>query len=198
MTRSFFGPSAMNQEEAKDLTEDLKDTLPFIETTMTPDLPALNRWDSHYVFIFDDLKNGFSQSHILAEEPIMGVGYTRAPWFTMYQYKSRKNPPLMMIRQDSTKAGRVYGEVYKVSPTMVRDLDEIYSNQVWVRRLKIPIQITRIHDRRPEEVMAFAWVAQISVWKSRMDTLEALPMLTANKDKSFTYYNFTKTFDKAA
>ena len=194
----FLSAAGMTLTEANDVKEELKDIIPYCETSYTPDMPSLNRWDSHYIFVFDETKHQFSKDWVLADDPIVGVGYTKAPWFTMYRYKNenRFDPPLIMVRQSSETAGAIYGEIYQVPSSLVADLDEIYGNTVWTKRLRIPIEITRIYDRKKIVVQAWAWIAQTSVWKDRMGSLEQLPLLTANADKNFKYYNFMKIYDK--
>lgn len=172
----------------------------FVNRQLTPDYPELALQDSHYIFVYGTLKNGFHNHYLLKNRPCVGTGFSKFKQFFMALTTGSSSFPVLFsgtkaIGKTGVALGRCYGEVYQVPPADIKKLDELESNTVMYRR--VPITIETIIDGNGTKKMLKCWVylGVKSFWQDRSDNLTPSPLLTANKDKTFKYHNFMKLYE---
>jgi gamma-glutamylcyclotransferase (GGCT)/AIG2-like uncharacterized protein YtfP len=200
------GATHMTQQEADDASSALIDVLlkhrDGGETTgyYTKDNPELMTMDSHYVFVYGSLKAGFKRHTILQNQPVVGVGYTKFPMFSMYIYDKHINGkfidrfPVLLFNTGSDKAF-AYGEVYQVPTDTIRSLDFLEANGVYYKRTKVPCNIQTLQDGKVKVLSCWTYLGMKAHWSEKFNYLTRCDKLIAKKDSSFVYYNYMKRYE---
>lgn len=175
--------------ELDDLLKNINDYL-----TSTPDYPELQKWDSHYVFIYDGLKAGFNRDRHLQDYDTLAVGWTKANLRLRKSSGANSYAVAMVDGSDKSKAAPLYGELYQVRPETMRELDWLYSNTFMCRRFKMPIEAIIDSKGTTKQIYAWTYIHLQSYWASRIDRLEECDILTANNNGK-KYYNYMRKYE---
>lgn len=169
-----------------------------IDYNGSPDFPELLRQSSHYLFVYGTLKSGFSRSKLLDECPCIGVGYTRQPWFTMYRTRTKTNTyPVILPNADVKERAKIYGEVYQVPPSVLRETDYIESNGVVYKRLRIPVTVMRPKNE-VLEMQPWMYIGIKDYWDKNLKYMEKCDLNVPNANSSEPYYSFKKSYIQTA
>jgi gamma-glutamylcyclotransferase (GGCT)/AIG2-like uncharacterized protein YtfP len=104
----------------------------------TTDYPELITKDSHYLFVYGTLRKQFGNHNLLKDQQLVGCGFTNKNSFFMARNKLHGFPVVFFDNREETRA-KIYGEVYKVSPEVLLDLDELEANGVMYKRLPLTV-----------------------------------------------------------
>lgn len=190
-TYDWDSHSELSKESESLLSDGVK------SVTCTPDMSRLNLVDSHYVFIYNEMKQNFSKSNVIEEDSPVGVGFTKTTFNLFYCQNSHLNFPVVMLDKDYIdKRHPVYGEVYQLSPTNIRRIDYLMSNNFMTKRMKIPIEVVVDGQGTLKQVYAFTYIHLNNYWSGgeRKKYLKHMTPFKANQGKK--YYNYIKLFDK--
>ena len=116
------------------------------ENYYTPDIPFLESFNWHYVFVYGTLRSSFCRESMLKDNPFVGFGFTHKPEYCMYttQYGSRPNYPAVFEADDlrGEVGAKVFGQIYLADAKKIMELDRMESQGVLYFRRPIPIDIT--------------------------------------------------------
>jgi gamma-glutamylcyclotransferase (GGCT)/AIG2-like uncharacterized protein YtfP len=165
-------------------------------STSTSDFPELMKHDSHYIFVYDGMKQGFRHDKHLLGCKLVAVGYTKY-YFTMYRevIQSRYQQPVVLLGGGPKERAAIYGEVYQVFPEVIAELDWKESNGPIVTRRRVPVDATVSKDGTMKQLYPWMYIHKNTYWDSRFDRLQPMDQLTANSS-GMKYYNFLKKFEQ--
>ncbi len=166
-------------------------------STSCQDYPRLAKQDYHYLFVYDGKKQGFKRHKELLGYPCVGVGYTKAH-FTMYnEVTSSGNyqSPIILMGGVSSERAPIYGEIYKVHPEKIAELDWYESCGPVCQRIKTPIEAIVDKSGTEKQLYCYFYIHKFHYWQSRMDRLKPVQPLVSNKG-GLKYYNFLKKFEQ--
>jgi gamma-glutamylcyclotransferase (GGCT)/AIG2-like uncharacterized protein YtfP len=195
-----LGPSMdvtnMTTEEMDHVESKLDDLMegPDNYQTCTPDMPLLQQKTGHYIFIYDGLKEGFARDKELLEYPLLAVGSTKGH-FELYRSNHVVPMGIAIASNNPALAAPVFGEIYCVKPSTVRELDWLYSNGFQTKRLRTAINAVIDKQGTTRQVYAFVWVNLRSYWDKRMDRLSRCDLLTSN-NSGRKYYTFMHKYEQ--
>jgi len=109
------------------------------------------------VFVYGTLKRGFCNHALLAEAEFIGEATTVARFGLYlgaddYALDGEEIPYLYRHPKVTDEAISVHGEVWEISPTMLRQLDRLEGHPEWYRRESIQVQI---NSEAPMEVQTY-------------------------------------------
>ncbi len=161
----------------------------------SPDTPVLynNKWLP--LFVYGTLRQGFSRHTLLQHCPYVGSAFTRMTGWVLYRTATQNSYPVLLPAL-TEQPGAVYGEVYLVSPDVVRELDFVESNGIQYHREYRTIQI---HGRGDDArtMAAYMYIGNRGVWKDAI-TKKGLVLCDSFKRKdnsNFRYYLFKKEYN---
>lgn len=186
--------STIGYVECADISDYLEDHLsgPLDEGSSTDDFPDLLKWDSHYVFVYDNHKSNFRKGGFMEDFPCVGVGYTKNH-FRMF-LEEQKHQPVIMLDDDKLACAPIYGEIYQVPPRKVRELDYVFDNLYMTKRMKLPINAVINSKGDTKQIYAFIYVHKKTYWDKRFEQLKDADLLKANNNGK-PYYNYMKKYE---
>jgi gamma-glutamylaminecyclotransferase len=149
------------------------------------DIPKLNRSKFHYLFTYGTLKKGYRNHGLIADQPLIGCGYTTARNFIMYNERAAAFP-IAMFTSDHTTGHRIYGEVYRVEVEDIRTLDQLESNDVLYKRYKLEIQSYQANGHM-QKVKAWTYVGRRAWWNTRLPRLDVISPTTEGELKYYKW-----------
>lgn len=160
--------------------------------TSTPDYPALAKYDSHFLFVYDGMKKNFRHDKHLLGSPCVAVGYTKS-YYTMYKevINGRYQQPVVLPYGSTEQRAPVYGEIYKVTPNTLAELDWKESNGPIVTRKRVFVEAIVSKSGTTRQLCPWMYVHRPEYWDNRMDRLSIAQQLTANSSGQ-KYYSFLK------
>lgn len=98
----------------------------------TPDIKFIDQFENHLVFIDGFLRSDCGkQGNFLHGAKYLGKACTTA---SDYEMKMTPDYPVTFYRRSSIQSKKVLGELYAVSPEVLRNLDVIFGNTImWCR-----------------------------------------------------------------
>lgn len=168
----------------------------------TYDLPELNRWDFHYVFVYGTLKkNKVNHSLLLdSKSEFVEYGFTEPSNLVMYGAGSfpvviqYKDPPYIPSKQSSDgitdmiemPPARVLGEIWKVSPHTMKALDTLETNGVsYVRhRMNILSSCTG-----KDVIPCWVYLGRNEFW-DKVSKLDRQPLMKATSNSVYPYFTW--------
>lgn len=164
----------------------------------TTDLPELMQKDSHYVFVYGTLKKGFRNHRMIQDEEFVGPASTLNN-YSMVVTKNTAAPfPIVFPDGREGKKGAIYGEVYKVKPKVIRNLDYLESNGTMYKRSITPVYIA-FKDGSTKKIYAFMYKGKKDYWSSREKSLKLVKPFVSHKmfdkDANGRYFYFTKALE---
>lgn len=175
----------MNTDIAKFVQQKLDDAY------YTPDTPVIFNHDWHPLFVYGTLKKGFIRHEVLTSALFVGTGFTRGTGFAMYETTQRDPYPVALPATTETP-GAIYGEVYLVSPDVLRTLDFIEYNGVQYGRSYRVVDINNKKSETKVSMPMWIYLSDREVWKEAITKKGVIPCDTFHrKDNSkFKYYLF--------
>ncbi len=132
----------LNSQIYKDVLDELK-----ARKFFSPDFKdEIQMRKNHLLFVYDNLKENFSQSALTANRPFLGEASTVEADFVMRKIPS--SPIIYQVKnreaQHYTWATRILGEVYVVSPFDLVFFDAYYDNNGCYQRVQ---KYVSLHDQ---------------------------------------------------
>lgn len=164
----------------------------------TQDLPVLMQRTSHYVFIYGTLKRGFRNHRVIEQEEYVGPASTGNNYSMVVTSGTQAPFPIVFPDGRGDKMGAIYGEVYKVRPRTIRELDYLESNGTMYKRAITPVYVA-FKDGTVKKVYAFMYKGKRDFWKTRERSLKFVEPFVSHKsfDKEGggRYYMFTNALE---
>lgn len=164
---------------------------PMLGHENSPDLPELNQYKHHLVFVYGSLKRNKYAHGKLKGCPLLFSGLTKHPSFLLWQTKGAHGFPVMLIKgKDEDGAKAIQGEVYIVSTPTMKTLDAFEHNGELYRRIKLRIMSTG--ENAGKEVSAWTYVGIKGVWEREVEEgkLRICPAFKMKKEPKLSYYTF--------
>lgn len=138
-TRSSWPVLMASEKFAEDLEKRRE------KTKHTPDLLKLQLRRGHLIFVYNNLKAGFPNHHILdrAGAKFVAMGVTHHLYTLFYQpdRKDERFPILLMPKYAPEHQGHVVGQVWMVYPETIIELDRLQWNRDLFIRSDMNIQL---------------------------------------------------------
>lgn len=166
----------------KYFTDDILNTI-HDKTRCTIDVPELNLYENHYVFVYGTLKRGGSNHDIIkirAKNQWCGVGVTETESYDMLLAGIKDKFPIVVDTGTKARRAKVKGELWLVSTETILQMDKLESNRSVYDRVKENIYVGN------HKIKAFMYVGVPKFWRDK-DTLNN-PMIIENK-KNFHCFN---------
>lgn len=155
----------------------------------TPDFPKLNELSHQYIFVYGTLKHGYRNHKLLHDQDLVGCGYTDQDRFFLAKEKQAKFPIALFDNREHVRA-RLYGEIYKVQPEVILDLDNLESNGILFKRFPLLINYFQ-KIGGPYTLRCWVYIGIKDYWASRIDRLSACRRATPNNADT-PYWIFAK------
>jgi len=152
----------------------------------THDVPYLNQFDNHYVFVYGSLKRGQKRGDLLTKSSktkFCGIGVTESQEYEMLLHvneDTRDNFPVIFENISKTRNAKVKGELWLVPTDVLLHMDKLEGNGYLYDRTWTTIQVGT------ERVHSFIYEGIKSFWKYQ--DLVDLPILKEN-GKSYHFYH---------
>lgn len=157
----------------------------------TPDYRDLCKQDSHYLFVYGTEKTNFRNSRRLIGSPLVAVGLTKAHYQMFIEPTAvGSNAMIMYTKQIDAPMAPVYGEIYQVSPSVIREFDWNENNNCETQRVRIWVNAVVDASGTTRQVMAYTYIHKASYWMSRLDRLRSIP--TMKPVEGQPYFNFIR------
>jgi len=158
------------------------------DSKYTNDLLFLQKIFSYIpLFVYGAEQRSFSSHSMLQGCPRVGVGTTVPENFSMFIFE---NEPVALKDDDPTTRGRLYGEIYRVPPSVIVDLDRMLCKGVHFKREMLPIQYW-VPERNVEQYVseAMVYTGITGAWIKAIDTRQAVRKrnLLDTKGKFYRY-----------
>lgn len=155
----------------------------------TPDFPKLRKLSHQYVFVYGTLKQGFRNHKFLREDDLVGCGFTDQDRFFIAKEKQAKFPIALFDNREEFR-GRLYGEIYKVLPETMLDLDNLESNGIVFKRFPLLINYWQ-KIGGPYTLRCWTYIGARDYWCTRTDRLSACRRAKPNNGDT-PYWIFAK------
>jgi len=131
----------------------------------TKDLPVLDGYQWHYLFVYDDLRKGYQQHDYLdGADPVSHKAYTSENRYEMkYLRNLNYKMPYMKFCTNEERKGYIRGELYRVCTEHLTGIDTLNNTGEMFFRVKLPIIITS-HNK--QTVLAWTYIGNESVLQS--------------------------------
>lgn len=145
----------------------------------TKDIPSLERYHWHYLFVYDDLKKGLDQNDYLAgAELISTKAYTSEARYEMkYLQNKGYKMPYIRFTGDKNRNGYIRGDLYRVFTEEIIDIDTLNNNGEMYFRVKLPIIIS---SHTKQSVLAWTYMGNEPVLR---DTFNRPDIWSINESK---------------
>lgn len=166
----------------------------------TPDLLYLQaKYDYVPVFIYGTEQFNYSEHDALEHHPRIGLGFTTADDYLLYETKDHY--PVAITKPETTATAVLRGELFLVTPEIVKNLDLRYTNNIFfVRRERHIVWHKPEEKDRKEKTWfvsrAYVYHGIVSSWQCKIDENEMwrMPLLSAKDGKN--YYHFRNADDQ--
>ena len=128
----------------------------------TKDVPVLDNYQWHYLFVYDDLRQGYQQYDYLdGADPVSHKAYTSEARYDMkYLLNQTYKMPYIKFSNDENRKGYIRGELYRVCTEHITGIDTLNNNGELYFRVKIPIIIS---SHTKQTVLAWTYIGNESV-----------------------------------
>jgi gamma-glutamylcyclotransferase (GGCT)/AIG2-like uncharacterized protein YtfP len=109
------------------------------ETLFTPDMPELNIWKSHNLFVYGTLKQGEKRHSLLDDKWYVGPATTTLDNYCLREYR-KGGFPILKYEPEYEHRGHIEGELYSVPARVIRHLDQIEQNGELFKRRRIKLK----------------------------------------------------------
>lgn len=164
----------------------------------TPDFTQLCRMDSHYVFTYGTLKEGFRNHRVIKDSEFVGPASTFNNFEMVVTTGTQAPFPIVFPSTREKKRGAIYGEVYKVTPNTMRELDYLESNGTMYKRMPTPVHVA-FNDAPPKKIYAWMYRGVRDFWSTRESTLKRVQPFVSHemyeKEGNNKYFMFTRALE---
>lgn len=155
----------------KDLPFDVKFNKHETGVFMTPDAPAMETKPHHLVFIYDDMMYNRPEYPAISYLVMQCLG-TGLAEISVEAYISRETGRVIAMpahngarpnwsRKDGAYRARIRGNIFKMLPTAIKELDKLFGNNVYFQREEVVCDVWR---GNPEIVEAWVYLAIPDKW----------------------------------
>lgn len=167
---------------------------------LTPDLSELQQYKRIPVFVYNELQNGQPQNIRLKDCEYGGYGYTESSDFVMYKKLLGKEtfPFAMPISEDQKTGtaspsptsylgdpGQIMGEIYRLTPQQVVEIDNYMLNTVYYERRRtdilVPVRANDSDEFKIMKVNAFIHVGKSEFWNDQIFSGEGKKLFARSK-----------------
>jgi gamma-glutamylcyclotransferase (GGCT)/AIG2-like uncharacterized protein YtfP len=187
----------LNPTEARETAQLIQDGL--LHTIGTADMAFMNQYYWYVpVFLYGTEKQGFSEHRsVMGGRDPVGRGLTVDRYYVMKTYK---NEPLVFAEPQNPNAGKVFGEIFMVTPSELAELDNRYMNGSYGRRSSRIVSwwptSTKDQKNKPVETnRVLCYTAYAPAWEERKIGITPLPCVSSDKDGGYRYYVYTRAED---
>lgn len=154
----------MNFDQRQWLLDGIDDEIE-LNRKNTVDLPVLNAFENHYVFVYGTLKLGQSRASALSfdtkRNQFCGNATTVDPDYEMVISPTGHFPVVLENTGNTTQLGRIFGQLWLVKTKTILDLDRIEANgQLFFREYRT------IKLFSGEEVPAYMYLGVSHFWRN--------------------------------
>lgn len=144
-----------------------------------------------YLFVYDTMKQDFRNHKDIAHCRLVGVGCTKS-WYTMLIEPKSLGSDAIVLSDPALDHPRapVFGEIYLVPPSVIRDLDWTESNGFITNRIRCFVDAVVDETGITKQFYPWLYVHKASYWDTRLDRLRWLPPM--KPAQGGRYYNFIK------
>lgn len=157
----------------------------------TPDLTALQtRYTKLPVFIYNAMKQGFSNSTWLNQKYLVGPARTvRNEWVL---YTTDKHEPIAFLTHDENICGHLQGMLYQLPVSVLIDLDRELMNTIFFMRSWHYVTYTPNEGNSSSTLSCSAFIHRGDpvTWKHKMTELKRIPRLAHNDKFHYLFSNF--------
>jgi gamma-glutamylcyclotransferase (GGCT)/AIG2-like uncharacterized protein YtfP len=154
----------------------------------TRDVPYLNQFQNHFVFVYGTLKRGNRRADLLkrsTKNQFCGIGVTESTNYdlllTVDSVDPNANYPIAFDMKTEGRSAKVKGELWLVDTNTLLQLDKIEANGYLFDRVWVNIQVGK------EIIPSYMYVGVKGFWKFQ-ETLLDLPILKEN-GKPYHFYH---------
>jgi gamma-glutamylcyclotransferase (GGCT)/AIG2-like uncharacterized protein YtfP len=158
----------LNPEEAKAAAAIINDGL--LHTLATPDMAFLNQHHWYVpVMLYGAEKKSFKEHRsVMGGRDPIGRGLTVDTHYVMKLYRDE---PLVFTEPQHPNAGKVFGEVFLVTPSELAELDSRYMNGSFGRRYSRLVRWWKLEeDPKKEKTVYINRVLFFTAWAPAWDT----------------------------
>jgi hypothetical protein len=192
-------------------TKDIK----LITSEYTTDVPELDRCSHHHLFVFDDLQRGKrNHSHLIGDW--VATAFTEAQFHlwkrvsdteeTLYialpkedQNDTTEWSEAFKLRNRFNHWAKIKGELWKVTPQTITELDKYMQNNVLFKRRRVALEVplksidNGAVERTISSQEAFMYMGVPTYWEPRLDGGYHFQPMTIFNHPSFSrrYYSYT-------
>ena len=185
-------PKEMNEHDFKSFKKKFHATLD--DNYYTDDQAVLNRYEWITLFVYGTLKKGYPLESYLQGQRYMGMAHTVKNRYTMYQTnnKLRVNFPIIFPTLDVREQGYISGEVYKVRPWVLAQLDFIEQNGMAYHRDMVEVQMLDFRYPNKDKVWCYTYTGDVEWWKDKLlkEAILKVDRFTRKRDPNYHYYTF--------
>lgn len=152
----------------------------------TSDVPYLNQFENHYVFVYGSLKRGQKRGDLLTQNSktkFCGVAVTETPEYDVLLHvneDTKHNFPVAFSNISKTRNAKIKGELWLVPTETILQMDKIEGNGYLYDRVWTTVHVGT------EKVHTFIYEGVKSFWK--FQDLVDLPILKEN-GKPYHFYH---------
>ena len=188
------------------------------DRAFTPDVPMLDNRQWHHLFVYGRMQSRQPLHDKLGEEAErLCVAWTKQNNLVMLKKTLGDATFPIVIPTNSQMqfgrntylgvTGRVQGELYKVRPSTIKDLDNHYENGIQSTRMRVPLEIQyrlkegkTVGDHQVHTLKAWMYVGKLSYWSEVLNPVFYTNVKTffANNPKDELYYWYDHKFESVA
>lgn len=168
------------------------------DTYYTPDMPAICKFEEHYLFTYGTLKKGFCRNYYMEQNTrLIGSGYTLDKDMMMYRQNQKYGFPIVFKTDLQSINAHISGEVWLISTKKLIELDFIESNGSMYYREQLPIVIWTTDTKQQVVVHAWTYIGMPGYWRDKIVQREIIHCHKhrRKKDPLFEYYHFQRNWD---
>lgn len=151
------------------------------------------------VFMYGAEKKGFAEQRVMRGQDPIGRGHTRDGYFSMQLFNKE---PVVFCETKNPDTGRLYGELYLVTPSHLAELDQRYMVGTYGRRF---LRLVRWYDYEKKDQKektfytsrVYMYTAYAPEWINKRKDMVPARRFQSSADASVMYYTFTQADDQS-
>lgn len=151
------------------------------ENSLSNDIPELNDYENHYVFVYGTLKSNGSRG-FLSKKDLMCRGRTLLPAYGMVRCVSG-DFPVVYMHPRGMRQGYISGEVYLLPTSTMPVLDKIEANGYLYRRQQTKIWCYE----RNQSVLAWMYFGIPEAFFNKKTDGEDIPVFEVNGNVTYSW-----------
>lgn len=151
------------------------------ENSLSPDIPELNDYENHYVFVYGTLKSNGTRN-ILSSKDMVARGRTLLPAYGMRRCVSG-GFPIAYLHPKDMRQGYITGELYLLPTNMMPVLDNIEANGYLYRRQQTKIWCYE----KNQSVLAWMYFGIPEAFHGKETDDQDVPVFEVNGNISYSW-----------